>query len=242
MKTEILFGIHPVLEAIRAGRRNFYECYISDDKLSGRLKSVVALAESYNIPVKRNKVSQLRSITATDYHQGIGAKVSEYPLADLSDIIDKTAEYFLLLLDNVADPRNLGALIRTGLCAGVNGVIIPKDRSAPPTPAVSKASAGAMEHILLARVTNLVSIIKELKKKGVWIAGMDSTANQSVFNADLTCSLAIVIGGEEKGIRPLVRKHCDFLISVPQEGPVSSLNASVAGAVAMYEAYRQKRL
>ena len=140
------------------------------------------------------------------------------------------------------DPHNLGALVRTALCVGVEGIIIPKDRSVPPTPSVSKASAGAMEHIRLARVTNMVNTIKALKKKGLWIAGMEKTSNTSIFSSDLTGPIAIVIGGEEKGMRLLVKKHCDFLMSIPQTGPVNSLNASVAGAIAMYEVYRQRRL
>lgn len=241
MKTEILFGIHPVAEALKAARRNFYEIYIAKDKLSKRLEAAALLAESYKIPVKKMPASELKSVTATDLHQGIGARASSYPLADVSDIIG-TAENnpFLLLLDNVTDTHNLGAMIRTALCSGVSGIIIPKDRSVTPTPAVSKISAGALEHIRLAQVTNLVNTIKDLKKKGIWIAGMESCADQSVFDADLTCPLGIVIGGEEKGIRPLVKKNCDFMISVPQKGVIDSLNASVAGAVAMYEVFRQR--
>ncbi len=239
MKTEILFGIHSVSEALRAGRRIFSEVYAA--KSSARVEEVAAYAESCHIPVKKIQTSQLQSLCGTDMHQGIAAKVSIYPLTDLSDMLDAADKpQFLLLLDSVSDTHNLGALIRTALCAGVNGVIIPKDRAASPTPGVSKASAGALEHILLAQVTNMVSAINELKKKGIWIAGMDRAADQSVFGTDLTCPLGIVIGGEEKGIRPLVRKQCDFLMSVPQKGAVNSLNASVAGAVAMYEVLRQR--
>ena len=241
MKTEILFGIHAVSEALRAGRRIFSEVYTA--KSSARVEEVAAYSESFHIPVKKIQASQLQSLSGTDMHQGIAAKVSLYPLTDLYDMLGTadTAQ-FLLLLDSVSDTQNLGALIRTALCAGVNGVIIPKDRAASPTPGVSKASAGALEHILLAQVTNMVSTINELKKNGIWIAGMDRSADQSVFGSDLTCPLGIVIGGEEKGIRPLVRKQCDFLMSVPQKGAVNSLNASVAGAVAMYEVLRQREI
>jgi len=148
---------------------------------------------------------------------------------------------FLLLLDNIVDPQNLGALIRTALCSGVNGIIIPNDRSAMPTPSVSKASAGALEHIKMACVTNLVNAVKELKGNGVWIAGLDRSSKQVLYDSDLTGHLGIIVGGEDKGVRPLVAKNCDFLISIPQTGPVNSLNASVAGAVVMYEALRQRR-
>jgi 23S rRNA (guanosine2251-2'-O)-methyltransferase len=155
---------------------------------------------------------------------------------------DGKSNPFLLLLDNIMDPHNLGALIRTALCVGIDGVIIPKDRSAQPSPTVSKASAGALEHISLSRVTNMVDTIKMLKKNGLWIAGMDKMSTESIFTCDLKGFNAIVIGGEGKGVRPLVKKHCDILLSIPQIGPLDSLNASVAGAVAMYEIFRQRQL
>jgi len=161
-------------------------------------------------------------------------------VADLADLPEKP-DLFLLLADSISDTHNLGALIRTALCAGVDGVIIPKDRAAAPLPSVSRASAGALEHMPVVQVTNLVNTIAELKEKGMWIAGMAADADQSLFESNLTGPLALVIGGEEKGIRPLVRKHCDFLIRIPQEGQIDSLNASVAGAVVMYEAYRQRK-
>jgi 23S rRNA (guanosine2251-2'-O)-methyltransferase len=244
VKTEILYGIHPVFEALKANRRDIFEVYIVKDKISKRLEKVVALAQSGKIPVEGVKPLVLKSMAGTDLHQGIGAKTGLFPLSEISDIVDGArradANHLLLLLDNILDTHNLGALVRTALCVGVNGIIIPKDRSALPTPPVSKASAGALEHIHLARVTNLVNTIKTLKKKGLWIAGMDKFSDKSIFFSDLTGPVAIVIGGEEKGVRPLVKKHCDFLMSIPQYGPIDSLNASVAGAVAMYEALRQR--
>jgi 23S rRNA (guanosine2251-2'-O)-methyltransferase len=145
------------------------------------------------------------------------------------------------MLDNILDPQNLGAIIRTALCVGIDGVIMPKDRSAPISPAVSRASAGALEHIRLSRVTNLVQTIKQCKKSGLWIMGLDKGAEQCLYDGDMTGSLAIVLGGEQKGIRPLVKKHCDFLVAIPQLGAVDSLNVSVAAAVAMYEALRQRQ-
>jgi 23S rRNA (guanosine2251-2'-O)-methyltransferase len=244
MKSETLYGIHPIVEAIKAGRRDVHEVCILKDKTSRRLEKVLLLAESKKIPVVRVSHLTLKSKTGTEVHQGVCAKTSPYPLATLADIDDKVrkkkSNFFILLLDNILDPQNLGALVRTALCVGVEYVVIPKDRSALPTPAVSKASAGALEHLKLVRVVNMASAIKNLKEKGVWIVGMDQASDRSIFSSDLTGSVAIVIGGEEKGIRPLVKKHCDFLISVPQTGPVGSLNASVAGAIAMYEVFRQR--
>ena len=244
-KTEILYGIHPVFEALKAGRRAVVEVYVAKGKVPKRFGKSVQLAESIDVPIKQVTPLELKIITGTDEHQGIGAKTGPFPFSQISDIeilgdLDEK-NYFLLLLDNIIDPHNLGALIRTALCVGVDGVVVPKDRSALPTPAVSKASAGALEHVRLARVTNMTKAIKDLKKKGVWIAGLDPTSKETIFSKDLTGSVAIVVGGEEKGIRPLVKKHCDFLMSIPQIGSVNSLNASVAGAVAMYEVFRQRK-
>jgi len=242
VKTEILFGIHPVIEAIRAAKREIFEVYLAKDKLSRRIEMALSLVESSNISIKRISASRLSKIAQTDMHQGLGARVTPYPTNPVTDILDRPGDgnYFFLLLDSVLDPHNLGALIRTALGVGIDGVVIPKDRSASPTPVVSKASSGALEHVFLSRVTNLVDTIKTLKGKGIWVAGMEKDASQSLFVSDLTCPLAIIVGGEEKGLRPLVKKHCDFLISIPQIGKVSSLNASVAGGVVMYEAFRQR--
>ncbi len=243
MKTEILYGFNPVFEALKAGRREFSEIYIVNEKDSKRFERMSGMVQERNIPLKMLNSPQLRKITGSDSHQGIGARVGEYPFAPFEDILDNINpgnNDFLLLLDNVVDPHNLGALARTALCVGVRAIIITKDRSASPTPAVSKASAGALEHVILCRVTNMVGAIKEIKDKGFWVVGMDAGADRPVFSCQLGEQLAIVIGGEGKGIRPLVKTNCDFLVSIPQKGSVSSLNASVAGAVVMYEAFRQR--
>ena len=246
MKTEILFGIHPVYEALKAGRRIFYDLYITKDTTSRRLKKTITLAEMKKIPIKKITPSKLKMLSETDTTQRVGAKVSRYPLSGIIEIVNKikntVGNPFLLLLDNVVDPHNLGALIRTGTCAGIDAVIITRDRSAPPTPAVSKSSAGALEHVYLALVTNMVNTIRFLKQNGLWVIGMDQNAKQSVFETDLSCPVAIVIGGEEKGIRPLVKRQCDYLISIPLFGKVDSLNASVAGGVTMYEVFRQRNI
>jgi len=244
VKKEILYGIHPVAEALKAGRRSFYQIFLVQGKISNRLEKTIKPAMVRNVPVKRLTRNRLAAMTGTDMHQGIGAQVDPYPFADFSVILNQAGtgeqDPFFLLLDHVVDTQNLGAVIRTALCAGVNGIVIPKDRSATPTPGVSKTSAGALEHVLLAKVTNVVDAMKQLKEKGVWVVGMDKTADLSVFSSDLSGPVAIVIGGEEKGLRPLVKKHCDYLISIPQSGMVNSLNASVAGAVVMYEIFRQR--
>jgi 23S rRNA (guanosine2251-2'-O)-methyltransferase len=244
MKTEILHGINSVFEALKANKRKIYEIYITEKKASGRIARVVKFAESKKIPVKIVKTTQLRSMAGTSHHQSICAKVNPYTMAGLSDITGKDIlngnDRFLLLLDNVLDPQNLGAIIRTALGVGIDAIIIPKDRSAMPTPAVSRASAGAIEHVCLIRVTNMVDTIKVLKQKGIWIVGLDKGGGKTIYSSDLTGPVAIVIGGEEKGIRQLVKSSCDYLVSIPQMGQLESLNASVAAAIAMYEAFRQR--
>jgi 23S rRNA (guanosine2251-2'-O)-methyltransferase len=241
---EILYGIHPVREALNAGHRAFTEIYLVEDRISKALKPIEALAESLEIPAIKVKAAYLKSLAKTSRHQGVAARVSSYPFTDISEITDvsKKSQHhsFLLLLDNVQDPHNLGALARTALCAGVEGMVITRDRSAGPTPAACRASAGALEHLPLARITNMAKFVKELKKKEFWIIGMDGAAEQSVFSVDLSGNIAIIIGGEERGIRPLVKKECDYLVSIPQTGLINSLNASTAGAVVMYEVFRQR--
>jgi 23S rRNA (guanosine2251-2'-O)-methyltransferase len=245
VKTEILYGVHPVTEALSARRRNIYEIYLQKENRSARLVRLAASAEQRGVRVKTIRSTAFKTIISGAGHQGVAAKVDLYPLTAVSDILAaakaRGGPHFLLLLDSVLDPQNLGAIIRSALCAGIDGVIMPKDRSAPITPAVSKASAGALEHIYLSRVTNLVQTIKQCKRKGVWVMGLDKDAGQSIYDGDMTGSLAIVLGGEQKGIRPLVKKNCDFLVSIPQQGALDSLNASVAAAVAMYEALRQRQ-
>ena len=244
-QTEILYGVHPVTEALKADRRQIFEIHADTGKTGRRLDPLIRLAQHRRISVQPLSHQGLSALAGTDMHQGVAARVSLFPACDLSEIIltrssiSDTSLY--VLIDSVSDPHNLGALIRTALCVGVNGVIIPSDRSAGPTPTVSKTSAGALEHIRLARVTNLVYAIKDLKNTNVWTFGLDAAGSESIYECDFTGNMALVIGGEETGIRPLVKKSCDFLCRIPQMGPVSSLNASVAGAVAMYEAFRRRQ-
>ena len=231
-------------EALKAKQRDLFEIYFVKEKLSRAHKTIESVAVSLKIPVTKVKASFIESLTKTTSHQGVAAKVSSYPFSDSFEIINsrKASEHnrFLLLLDNIQDSHNLGALARTALCAGVEGIIITKDRSAGPTPAACKASSGALEHLPVAKVTNMVKFIKKLKKEEFWIIGMDGKAEQSVFSVDMLSNIAIIIGGEEKGIRPLVKKECDYLVSIPHSGQIDSLNASVAGAIVIYEALRQR--
>jgi 23S rRNA (guanosine2251-2'-O)-methyltransferase len=243
MKTEILYGIHPVTEALKAGRRKFFELYVEKGKSSGRPGEIKLSLEKRKIPVREVGRAELEDISGTDFHQGIGAKVSEYPVVPLELLLQSKGSGsmdFLVLLDNMVDPQNFGALVRTALCVGACGIVITKDRSASPTPSVSKASAGALEHMPVSRTVNMVRAMREMKEKGFWIAGLDALGGISLYDCDLSFPAAIVIGGEGKGIRPLVKSNCDFLVSIPQKRKISSLNASVAGAVVMYEVFRRR--
>jgi 23S rRNA (guanosine2251-2'-O)-methyltransferase len=244
VKAEILYGFHPVYEALRAGRRTFHEIYISNQALTKRIKRITSSAVRKHLPIKEVSPARLQSIAGTVSHQGVAAKVTAYPLVDIADLLEAALSGdhppLLLLLDHIVDPHNLGAVIRTAVCAGVDAVIIPKDRSAHPSPAVSKVSSGALEHMRVAQVNNIVRVVKTLKDQDLRIVGLDQNAGRFVYSADLTGAIGLVIGGEEKGIRSLVKQNCDLLVSIPQTGKVGSLNASVAGAVVMYESYRQR--
>ena len=194
--------------------------------------------------IKEISAARLQALAGAVSPQGVAAKVDAYPLVDVADLLAAAESSdrppFLLLLDHIVDPHNLGAIIRTAVCAGIDAVIIPKDRSAYPSPTVSKVSAGALEYMRVTQVNNLVRFVKTLKDLGFWTVGVDQNAGQSVYKTDLAGAVSLVIGGEEKGIRTLVKQNCDFLVSIPQTAKVGSLNASVAGAIVMYESYRQR--
>lgn len=240
-QTAQLWGVHPVAEALRAGRRTFFRLWLASDKTSGRREEILALADRAGIAVEHHTARQLSSVVGHDRHQGVWAEVGAYPFCPL-DRISTAAKGppVVLVLDHIVDPHNFGAIVRTAQCAGMHGIVVPKDRSAPPSAAASKASAGALEHARIACVTNLAQSLKRLKRDGLWIAGADRQGGTGLYAADLTGPLALVIGGEEKGLRPLVRRQCDYILAVPQVGPIGSLNASVAAAVIMYEAFRQR--
>ena len=233
-------------EALNAGRRRFFELFIENKKPSQRIRKIIGLAESTKLPLQKMDSEQMNTRLGTVAHQGVAARVSPYPFVALDemlaadDIVAGTCG--LLLLDQLQDPHNLGAIVRTASCAGMNGIVLPKDRSVTPTPAVSKASAGAIEHMKITRVTNMARTVALLKERGLWIIGTDQDARKSIYTSDLTGPAAFVIGSEHKGIRPLVKKKCDMLVSIPLTGPIQSLNASVAAGIVVYEAYRQRRI
>ncbi len=243
---EILYGFHPVMEALAAGRRTIHALMVDRAIPTDRQRRLVDMAEQRHIVWHAHTSEQIRALCGSDQHQGIAASVSALPLASLEatfrSALPAEGGPLLVLLDGIVDPHNLGAIVRTAHCVGADAMVVTKDRAVGATPSVAKTSAGALEHVRLCQVTNLAVSIQWLKKQGVWVAGLAMQADQTIFQADLKGPLALVIGGEEKGLRRLVRQSCDFLVSIPLQGRVDSLNASAAAAVALYEAYRQRRL
>ena len=241
-KHEIIYGLNPVMEALR-GSRQIYELFVSGTSSDKRMEKLLKLAAERKVPVRQRDKGDLTRLCGTEHHQGIALMVEPFPYADLDDVLESlngTSNAVILVLDSVQDPHNLGALIRSAACAGANAVVIPKDRAAGVTAVAEKASAGAAGTIPVAQVTNISKALEDLKQAGFWIFGADGSAKKTLYQLDLTGPVALVIGGEGEGIRPLVRKGCDELISIPLQGGVNSLNASVAGGILLFEVVRQR--
>lgn len=238
---ETVAGRNPVLEALRAGRP-INKILISRSLKPATTGEITALARKNRVPVQKVDKQVLDRMAAGAVHQGIIASVSPYEYADLEDIlaVPGDADPLLVLLDGINDPHNLGAIIRSADAAGAHGVVIPNRRSAAVTPVVARASAGAVEFVPVARVGNLATTIDRLKERGIWVAGADPAARQLVWEAPLDGPLAVVVGGENKGISRLVREKCDLLVRLPMAGRVNSLNASVAAALVLFEAARRR--
>ncbi|MGE5405277.1 MAG: 23S rRNA (guanosine(2251)-2'-O)-methyltransferase RlmB [Candidatus Saccharibacteria bacterium] len=242
--SERLEGINSVLEALRSGRRKITTVYYVQGKSADGLKTIMGLAQKRGVPVKELARPEFDRMSRSDSPQGVLAEASAYPYFEIDDLLGDAAQKqespFIIVLDGIEDPQNLGAVMRTAEVLGVHGVIVPKHNACDVTPAVVRASAGAAEHIKVVQVTNLVQALKYLKDRGVWIVGSDAAAQQSCFELDYPESLALVIGGEGRGIRRLVLENCDFKVKIPMKGRVSSLNASVSAAIVMAQAVRQR--
>jgi 23S rRNA (guanosine2251-2'-O)-methyltransferase len=241
--TDLIYGIHPVREAIAARGDRIREIWVSRGVSSRVLRELVAEAQVAGVWVRSQERSRLDARTGTTSHQGVVAFLSPYAFADMEAILAAARDEgpaLILMLDGIQDPQNLGALIRSAYVCGAHGVIIPKDRAARPTAAVDKASAGALEHTRVAQVTNLSRTVDLCKKEGIWVVGLAMEAERPIFAIDLRLPTALVVGREADGIRPLVKRSCDRLAAIPQRGRLNSLNAAAAGAVALYEAMRQR--
>ena len=240
---EFIYGRNPIYEALRAKRRQFFQLLINENsKETGRLKEIVALAKRQRTPVKR--VSRQRLDKIASHNQGLVLEVSGYPYHNVLDIVDKAEtcgeKLFVLILDALQDPQNFGTLLRTAESVGVHGVIIPLARTAQVTAAVVNASSGASEHLLIAQA-NLAQAIGTLKESGAWVVGLEgSDQAQSPGAIRLDGGIGIVVGSEGRGMRRLTRESCDLLMKLPMEGQIESLNAAVAGSVALYLAYLER--
>ncbi|MCX6035909.1 MAG: 23S rRNA (guanosine(2251)-2'-O)-methyltransferase RlmB [Chloroflexi bacterium] len=237
---EFIYGRNPVYETLRAKRRDVFRLQVAEgiqDK--GRLTEIFDLTANRKIPLER--VARTRLDKLSESHQGVALEVSAYPYVELEDILENAKTHseplFVLILDTLQNPQNLGTLIRTAESVGVHGVLIPTHRAAEITPAVVSASAGASEHMLVARA-NLAQAIVKLKEANAWVVGLDeSPESKDQSEVRLDGALALVVGSEGEGIRPLIRQSCDFLLRLPMQGQIESLNAAVAGSVALYLAY-----
>ena len=256
-RPQVLYGRHAVRESLRAGRRKPYRLVLAEDvRQTDIVGQIVFLAKQAGVEVKRAERRNLDRIGNVN-HQGVALEVSEYPYSALDDILSVVQSRqhrrgtdtagddvpLLLLLDLLQDPQNVGSLLRTAEAVGVHGVVIQRRRAVGITPAVVHASAGAVEHLKIAQVTNLVNAIGQVKEHDVWVAGLEAVHGvQRYDQADLSGPLALVVGSEGGGLRRLVRERCDFLLQLPMLGQVTSLNVAVAGSVVLYEALRQRQM
>ncbi|EML9735780.1 TPA: 23S rRNA (guanosine(2251)-2'-O)-methyltransferase RlmB [Bacillus cereus] len=242
MTSEYIIGRNPVIEALRSGR-DINKIWIAEGAAKGQVQIVLALAKENKIILQHAPKKKLDQLVEGN-HQGVIAQVAAYQYAELEDLF-KAAEKrnedpFFLILDEIEDPHNLGSIMRTADATGAHGIIIPKRRAVGLTASVAKASTGAIEYIPVARVTNLSRTIDELKERGLWIAGTDAKGKTDYRNLDGTMPIGLVIGSEGKGMSRIIGEKCDFLITLPMVGKVTSLNASVAASLLMYEVYRKR--
>jgi len=240
---ELIAGKHPVLEAMKAGRA-LNKIFLYKEAQRHLVQPIMEEAKARGVVVQLVDKRKLDQLAPEMQHQGVVAQAAAIAYAEVEDLLARAAERgeapFIVLLDEIEDPHNLGSILRTADCTGVHGVIVPKRRSAGLTAVVAKTSAGAVEYVPVARVANLVQTMEKLKEAGIWIAGADAGAPQSFHQTKLTGPLAVVIGSEGKGLSRLVREKCDFILSLPMFGHVNSLNASVAAGVILYEVVRQR--
>lgn len=237
-----LAGVNSIVEAIKGGRK-IHKIYIQQGRSGKKIEELLNLAEKRGIYVQEVEKKRLDQMYTVSNHQGIIAQVDTYDYSELGEVLEyatlKGEKPFIIMLDGLEDPQNLGSIIRTAECAGVHGIIIPRHNSVEITAAVAKASAGAVEHIHIVRETNLVNTLTYLKEQGMWIIGADMFAKEDYFNSDIPTPAVLVIGSEGKGIRRLVKENCDVLVKIPMLGKINSLNASIAAALLMYEVVRQ---
>ena len=241
----VVYGMNPVRELLRAGAEGITELWLAEGGERPRaFAELERIARDHGAKVRTAPRQRLDRLAGVTQHQGIVAVVADYRYREVDDILEVARKAgkppLLVLLDGVEDPHNLGAVVRSAHALGAHGVVLPRDRAASVTPSAAKASAGAVEHLPIARVTNLVRTLEELKEAGVWTVAAVPDGDVELSSVDLRGPIALVIGGEGQGVRPLVRKSCDHAARIPMAGRVGSLNASAAAAIAIYEAMRQR--
>lgn len=243
---EFIYGNWAIVEALRAGRRPVEHLLLADGvEERGATADIISLAEKANVPIKRLARRILDDAAGGANHQGAVLRVGPYPYVDLTDVL-KVAEQrgekpFILLLDLLKDPQNVGALLRTAETVGIHGIVMQDRRNVDITPAVVNASSGAVEHLNVVQVTNLVNAMKELKDNNVWLVGMDAGPDvPPIDKTDLNMPIGVVLGSEGEGMRRLVKDTCDFVLSIPMRGKVASLNVAAAGAIALYAAWQAR--
>jgi 23S rRNA (guanosine2251-2'-O)-methyltransferase len=239
-----IYGINAVTEALKAQKRSFEWVAMAKERHDIRLQRLIEDCRKAGVPVKYLTRTELDRMAGTAAHQGVVAITSAKQYSDLDDVVGgKRGQYTLVVvLDGVEDPHNLGAILRTADAAGADGVVIPERRAATVTGTVTKASAGASEHLPIVKVTNISRTVEELKERNVWTVGLDERSKKTYDELDYKMDCALVLGSEGKGLHDLVKRKCDFLVSIPMLGKVPSLNVSVAAAVVLYEIVRQRRL
>lgn len=240
---DVLVGRNAVTEALKSGR-GINKLWIASGDREGSVAEIAALAKERGIVVQYVERAKIEALAGGHRHQGVLAYVAPVPYAELEDILKAAEEKgeapFLVLLDELEDPHNLGALLRTADATGVHGILIPKRRSVSLNATVAKTSAGAVEYVPVARIGNIAQTLKTLKEKGFWVAGADMDGEKAYYEADLTGPLVLVVGSEGKGMSRLTKEACDFIVRMPMVGRINSLNASVAGSILMYESMRQR--
>ncbi|MBT5470664.1 MAG: 23S rRNA (guanosine(2251)-2'-O)-methyltransferase RlmB [Nitrospina sp.] len=239
-----IFGLNPVFEALKARKRRCYKLIIEQGKSQPRLNLLIELARESKVPIETIHKTAFQKKYRAHNHQGVVGVFAVIPTLELKELIEqafqKTRLPILVALDSVQDPQNLGAIIRSAETLGIQGMVLPKNRSSPLNETVAKCSSGAIEHLPISWVTNLTRGIEELKEAGFWIAGVLPDGDTQCHQFKFDTPMVLVIGGEEKGIRPLLKKSCDVTLKIPMEGALGSLNASAAAAVLFYETLRQK--
>ena len=241
---EVIYGINPIKVLLQQQKTGLEKMFIATGRSGSSVREIIKAARQKNIPVEYQTRRYLDELVGNTNHQGVAGMRPEFIYSALDDlVINRSASFsfsLLLILDSIMDPQNLGSIIRTSYCLGANGVVIPVDRAAPVTAAVIKTSAGSAQQMPIARVANLSQTIDYLKENKFWIFGADAHEGRNLQEMDFNCDVALVLGGEAKGIRPLVKKKCDFLFSIPQLRSFDSLNVSVAAGIVHYEIFRQR--